>query len=368
MIWNRGRSICGQPRAGGGRVGPFEPHPWLRGGHLQTIAGRFLPAGNVRLASARHEVRLGDGDRIVVCDSIPPGWRAPDPAVVLVHGLAGCARSPYVVRVAARLVRRGIRAVRMNLRGAGAGFGAARRFYHSGLTGDLRAVVDWLSRCAAGSPIGLVGFSLGGNLVLKLAAEAADEPLAGLDCVLAASPPLDLAACCRHIQRPENRVYDRNFVRLLVAEVRRMHEAHPELGPIDPGLTGVTSLFDFDDRYTAPRNGFDGADDYYARCSAGPLLARVRVPGLIVQAEDDPFIPPEPFRDLARPEPLGLELWPSGGHLGFVSRCRHEGSHRWLDARLTSWLEDHWDRATDRDRRSVPLPDLATGDASREIP
>jgi predicted alpha/beta-fold hydrolase len=164
--------------------------------------------------------------------------------------------------MAARLVGLGIRVVRMNLRGAGSGFGIARSTYHSGRTEDLRAVAEWIAQRAPGSPIALVGFSLGGNLVLKLVAEAAEQPLDGLDCVLAANPPLDLAACCRHLQRPENRVYDRNFVRLLGVEVNRLHSRFPELGLID--LAGAETLFEFDDLYTAPRNGFRDADDYYA--------------------------------------------------------------------------------------------------------
>jgi predicted alpha/beta-fold hydrolase len=321
-------------------VPPFEPHPLLRGGHLQTIAGRYLPSPRTRLPSTYHEVPLGDGDRLSALESIPPGWRQGDPAVILVHGLAGCARSPYVVRVAVRLVALGVRVVRMNLRGAGSGFGLARGIYHSGRTEDLRAVADRLAGRAPGSPIGLVGFSLGANLVLKLAAEAAAVPMAGLDCVVAANPPLDLSVCCRHIQRPENRIYDRNFVRLLRAEVCKLHAAFPDLEPAD--LSQALTLYDFDDVYTAPRNGFAGAEDYYGRCSAGPLVPRIQIPGLVVHAEDDPFIPPEPFRLVRFPTQLALELIPSGGHLGYVSRTRWGGDRRWLDVRLASWLASHW--------------------------
>ncbi|MBX6314885.1 MAG: alpha/beta fold hydrolase, partial [Isosphaeraceae bacterium] len=227
-----------------------------------------------------------------------------------------------------------------NLRGAGSGFGLARSTYHSGKTDDVRAVVRWLTRQAPGSPLALVGFSLGANLVLKLAAEAADEPLEGLDCVLAANPPLDLAACCRHLQRPENRLYDRNFVRLLRAEVRRLHDAFPALGPID--LSHIRNLYAFDEAYTAPRHGFTSAADYYARSSAGPLVPRIRVPGLVVHAEDDPFIPAEPFRAIEFPPQLALELIPSGGHLGYISRSRWQGDRRWLDARLATWLAARW--------------------------
>ena len=319
----------------------FEPHPWLKGGHRQTIAGRYLLGVRSRLDSTAREVDAGGGDRLSVLDSIPPSWVPGVPAVVLVHGLGGSATNPYVTRVAARLVRMGIRAVRMNLRGAGAGFGLARGTYHSGRTDDLRAVGRWLAAQAPGSPVGWAGFSLGANLVLKLAAEAADHPPDGLDCVVAANPPLDLAASCDHIRRPGNRIYDKNFVRMLRAQVGRLHERFPELPPAD--LSRVRSLYEFDEAYTAPRNGFAGAQDYYERCSAAPLLPKIEVPGLVVHAEDDPFIPAEPFRRATFPPRLALELIPSGGHLGYLHRRPIGGDRRWLDARLTAWLAARWE-------------------------
>lgn len=318
----------------------FEPHPWLRGGHAQTIAGRYVLGTRPHLRATYHEIDVGGGDRLAVLESVPEGWRAGDPAAILVHGLAGCARSPYVVRLAIRLVKLGVRVVRVNLRGAGSGFGLARGTYHSGRTEDLRPIGRWLAGRAPGSPVGWVGFSMGANLVLKLAAEAADFPPDGLDCVVAANPPLDLDACCRQIQHPSNRIYDRNFLRLLRGLVGRLHAEFPDMGPVD--LSQVASLYDFDDVYTAPRNGFDGAADYYARSSAGPLLSRIEVPGLVIHAEDDPFIPAAAFRQAAFPPRLALELISGGGHLGYVSRARHGGDRHWLDARLAGWLAEHW--------------------------
>ncbi len=318
----------------------FVPHPFLRNGHVQTVVGRYCFGSKTPLASETYEINVDGGDRIVVHESIPANWKSGGPLALLVHGLAGCARSPYMIRVAARLHARGVRVVRMNLRGAGAGFGLARGIYHAGRSEDLRRVVEWMADRARGSPVGLLGFSLGANLVLKLAAEATEQPLAGLDCVLAANPPLDLAACCQHIQRPSNRVYDRNFVRLLRKDVTRLHAAFPDLGPVE--LPKVMTLLDFDDAYTAPRNGFAGAEDYYRRSSAGPLIPRIRVPGLVVHAEDDPFIPAAPFRNVTFPPNLALELISSGGHLGYLSRGRWMGDRRWLDSRFTAWLSSRW--------------------------
>jgi uncharacterized protein len=321
-------------------VPPFEPHPWFRGRHAQTIVGRYWGRPRRRLAGAEVLIALPDGDRLVVLDSIPHGWTSPQPAAVIVHGLAGDAHASYVVRIAWRLEQSGVRVVRVNLRGAGAGFGLARGIYHAGRSDDLREVLKWLAQRVGASPIALVGFSLGGNLVLKLAAESATEPLSNLDCVLAANPPLDLAACAREMRRRENRVYDSNFVRWLRNMVNRLHHRFPDLGPAN--LAGVKTLYDFDDQYTAPRNNFGDAATYYARCSLVAALVRIPQPGLIVHAQDDPFVPLDAFVRAKRPAHLALELTSGGGHLGYLSRDRWLGDRRWLEARLCAWLLSRW--------------------------
>lgn len=332
---------------------PFEPHPWLRGGHAQTVAGRYLPGNRRGLRAVYHEVDAGDGDRLTLLDSVPSTWSAGDPVALLVHGLGGCARAGYVARLARRLYRASWRVVRMNLRGVGSGFGLARGIYHAGRTEDVRRVAGWAITRAPGSCLSLVGFSLGANLVLKLAAEAIDAPLPGLESVVAANPPLDLLACCRHLQRPENRLYDRNFVNGLKRQVARLHACFPDLPPVD--LARVTSLYEFDDVYTAPRNGFSGAEEYYARSSAGPLLSRIRAAGLVVHAEDDPFIPAETVRSAEFPPQVRCEMVSHGGHLGYISRRSWAGDHRWLDARLTAWLVSRG-RVRRVDSRRLPYP------------
>ncbi len=321
-------------------IPPFEPHPWFRGRHAQTILGRYWGWPGRNLPAATVEIALPDGDRLVVLDSAPDGWGAPRPAAVIVHGLAGDAEAAYVLRLAWRLLRSGVRVVRVNLRGAGAGFGLARGIYHAGRSDDLRAVMKWLAAQVEASPIALVGFSLGANLALKLAAESAALPVPNFDCVIAANPPLDLAVCAREIERPENRIYDWNFVRWLRAMVERLHKRFPDLGPAH--LDGVRTLYDFDDRYTAPRNNFGNAANYYAKCSVDAVLARIPQPGLIVHAQDDPFVPLDAFVRAERPRHLGLELIGGGGHLGYLSRNRWLGDHHWLEARLCAWLVSRW--------------------------
>src|SRR5262249_12664542 len=152
-------------------VPPFEPHPWLRGAHAQTIAGRYWGVTRKPLRATTHLIDLEDGDRLAVLVSVPPGWSSARPTAMLVHGLAGSSEASYVVRVAFRLVQLGVRVVRVNLRGAGVGFGLARGIYHAGCSEDLRAVVAWLEGRSDASPLAAIGFSLGANLVLKLAVE-----------------------------------------------------------------------------------------------------------------------------------------------------------------------------------------------------
>ncbi len=321
-------------------IPPFEPHPLMPSGHLQTILSRYLPGLPGRLASVDHVVGLSDGDRLLVHDSVPEGWRAGRPMVLIVHGLGGDAGGIDLVRLGMRMVDLGSRVVRMNLRGAGPGFGLARRLYSGASRDEVRAVAEWMAARSAGSPLALVGFSLGASLVLNLAAEAADRPLEGLDCVLAAGAPIDLAACARRMDHPSRRFYDRQFLFTVIPEVRRLHARFPELGRADLG--SVRSMLDFDRRYTAPRNGFDRVEDYHDGCSPVGSLGRIAVPGLVVHAEDDPFIPLEPFRRASFPAGLSLEIYPSGGHLGFISRKPWAGDHRWLITRMAAWLAARW--------------------------
>ncbi len=321
-------------------VPQFEPHPLWKGPHAQTILGRYMGGECLKLPATSHQVMLCDGDRLLVLESVPTGWEPPMPAALLVHGLAGCADANYMVRLSLRLLRLGVRVVRINLRGSGDGFGLARQIYHAGRSEDLREAVRWLHARIESSPIALIGFSLGANLVLKAGIEAADQPLGGVDCLLAANAPIDLVHCARQMRLPKNRVYDWNFVRWLRAMVDRLHRQFPELGP--PGLEGVRSLYEFDDRYTAPRAGFASADDYYTRCSVKSRLGRITLPGLVVHAMDDPFIGAEPFLNIEKPPALSVELVCHGGHLGYLSRTPWMGTRRWLDSRLITWLSRRW--------------------------
>lgn len=241
-----------------------------------------------------------------------------------------------MIRIAGKLNAQGIRTFRMDLRGAGAGIHLARGHYHSGRSEDAISALQYLETKCPGSPVLLIGFSLSGNIVLKLAGESAGHLPANLDRVAAVSPPIDLADCCRTLSLGFNRMYDRFFVKLLMEAVEARRKIVPDLAYVELNPK-PRRLAEFDDRFTAPVGGFAGGEDYYAKCSAAQFLHRVEVPTLIVSAEDDPMIPPHIFRSTEMSKAIQLEIQPTGGHLGFLVSRKSIPDGRWLDARLLAW-------------------------------
>jgi predicted alpha/beta-fold hydrolase len=315
----------------------FRPLPLLSNPHVQTILGRFWPQRRETFPSVHSLVELPDGDALAVVVSTPAHWRSGDRTVVMVHGLCGCYGSPYMSRIAGKLLGRGLRVVRVNLRGCGSGVGLARRPYHSGQSEDIRCVLRWLAARGPESPVTLIGFSLGGNIVLKMAGEDGPAPTAGVERVAAVSAPIDLEACSRMIERPSNHIYETYFVRQLVAQVRELEQFFPELpvATFPPRLR----LRAFDDLFTAPRSGFRDAADYYSQSSAAPRLASIGVPTLLVSSRDDPFITAAPYDALPRNPHIEVCLTEHGGHLGFLGRTGRALDPRWMDNMLMHWVE-----------------------------
>jgi predicted alpha/beta-fold hydrolase len=325
----------------------FRPLPFLGNRHLQTVLGTWLPGPEPRLATREQLVGLPDGDRLVLHDSTSARWRPGDPVALLVHGLGGCHRSGYMRRVAGLLVPRGVRAVRMDLRGTGRGVTLARRPYHAGCSDDVRAAAAEVRRWAPDSPLTLVGFSLGGNIVLKLAGEAAARPVPGLERVVAVAPPIDLERCSELLGSPRNRFYERRFVHELLALARRRDRLFPDVPPVrfPPRLT----LRGFDDLYTAPRSGFAGALDYYRRAASLALIPKIAVPTRILTARDDPFIAVETFERLSPPDHVEVRISPHGGHLGFLG-WNGAGGIRWAERLVVDWVAGRNGTTTRRPR------------------
>jgi uncharacterized protein len=312
----------------------FRPLPFLGNAHVQTVLGTFWPGRLPALPARLRFLPLADGDCLALHDSVPAEWPAGGSVAVLVHGLAGCHRSGYMVRIGEKLCARGFRVVRMDLRGSGRGISMARRPYHGGCSEDLRAVLIDVSRWAPNSDIVLAGFSLGGNIVLKLAGELGNSP-AKLRRVAALAPPIDFFRCVELLEQPRNRLYERFFVSGLIGQVR----AREHFFRINPGMRfprgcGIRL---FDDLYTAPRNAFRGVDDYYGSAGAASLIPRISVPTLILTARDDPFIDPQSFHSISRSECVQVRIMERGGHLGFLGRDP-SGSIRWAENRIVEWL------------------------------
>jgi predicted alpha/beta-fold hydrolase len=301
---------------------------------LQTLLGHWLPGKRFKYPSRPHPVHLADGDCVVLHDSLPEGWQPGGRIAVLIHGLCGSHESPPVGRLARRLLPQGVRVVRLDLRGCGHGAGLTRRLYHGGCSEDVRAALAEVHSWAPDSPLLLAGVSLGGNIALKLAGEAADHPVPGLAGVAAVAPPIDLERCAVLLSQRRNRIYERHFVRGLLRQVRHVG-ALPGEPPVQ--FPRKLTLRLFDDLFTAPRHGFTDALDYYRRCSSFPLIPRISVPGLILTARDDPFIAVEPFLELVAPAHLEVRILEHGGHLGFLG-WDGAGGIRWAERRVADWL------------------------------
>src|SRR5262249_54648707 len=260
--------------------------------------------------------------------SVPDGWRTGGRIALIVHGLGGSHRSGHVRRQALALLRGGLRVVRVDLRTAGRGLALARRPDHAGCSDDLRAAALEVHRWSPHSPLMLVGLSLGGNVVLKLAGEATDDPVPGLERVVAVGPPIDIGRCAALLAEPRNAVYERFFVWELVRHVARHGRHFPDLPAVH--FPRGTTLRLFDDLYMAPRCGFADALDYYRRTSSLPLIPRIRVPALLLTARDDPFIAAEPFEQLRAPANVEVRVVERGGHLGFLG-ADGAGGIRWAE-------------------------------------
>jgi predicted alpha/beta-fold hydrolase len=315
----------------------FRPLPLLGNPHVQTVLGAYLPGKGCPRPQNRHVLPLADGDRVVLHENTPPAWGPGGPVALLLHGLTGSHASAHIRRLAARFLVRGVRVFRMDMRGAGVGLPLARQTYHSGRSDDVRVALAALARLAPASPQLLVGMSLGGNVALKLAGELPAHPVPALARVAAIAPPIDLARCARLLMLPRNRLYERRFLKALVRDARRRQVFFPD--PPLPAFPRRLTVRAFDELYTAPRNGFAGADDYYARASSVALLPGIPVPALIVTARDDPFIAVESFEELSLPGHIDLHILPRGGHVGFVG-WDGAGGVRWGEQRVVEWAAD----------------------------
>lgn len=311
---------------------------WARSPHVQTIVPNFAPTPRPRL---RHETfELPDGDFVQL--SWPGEPRGEQPLLVLIHGLDGSAESPYIRRMIVAARARGIATVAHHHRGCGHRLNRLPRAYHSGETDDIGRVFEALAERWPDNPLWAVGYSLGGNQLVKYLGErGADTPLAR---GAAVSAPLDLAACVGRMNRGFSKVYQKHLLVGLHDKMQRKLD-DPMLADAMPfdaeALRRARDFRAYDDLVTASLHGFDGADDYYRRSSGLPYLATVERPLLVLHAADDPFMD---RAVIPRPDQLApavtYELCPHGGHIGFIEGGTPWRPRHYLERRLLDYLAD----------------------------
>jgi predicted alpha/beta-fold hydrolase len=318
----------------------FHPRPWLRGGHVQTLASFLLPR-HIHLPPAEErliEVELGIKVR---CWCYWQDQRERTLTIIAVHGLEGSTESQYMRGIARNGLAAGMNVVLMNQRNCGGMDYCAPTLYNSSRSPDVAAVAHHVIQQDKVSKFALVGFSMGGNLVLKLAGEWGSESPRQLRAVAALSPAVDLAPSADALHEPGNRIYEYYFLLQLFRRYRRKVKLFPD--DFDPArLRGINSVRTFDDRITAPYCGFTGADDYYARAAAANVVEKIAVPALIIHAANDPFIRIQPEtreRILANPNIAFIET-EDGGHCAFIGKSdgNHGDDGRWAEREIVNFL------------------------------
>jgi hypothetical protein len=330
---------------------PFQPRLFLSNGHLQTIAGNFLPRANALPEPVPELVEVSPASDSQIASNVlcechwhPLTVRAARPTVVLVHGLEGSSESQYVVGNANKMWRAGANIIRMNMRNCGDTERLSPTLYHSGLSCDVGAVLRHFIRRERLKSVALVGYSMGGNLVLKLAGELGADAPDQLHSVVAVSPSIDLGPTADALHRPANRLYERRFLRRLIKRFRLKASLFPRA--YNPRLVaGVRSLREYDERITSLYSGFASADDYYFRASAARVVDRIRVPTLVIHALDDPFVLLTPQTRTALGANRFITLLESehGGHCAFLAtpgRGNGEDGY-WAETMLLRFILDH---------------------------
>lgn len=339
------------------RLRPFRPHPLFAGGHAQTLAAYLWPRRFILRAQRRDPIRLFEVEPnvhlLARCRWQPD--RLAHPTLVLVHGFEGSISSVYMLGTAEKAFRAGFNVVRLNMRTCGGTEHLTPTLYHSGQTRDFDRVLRELRERDRLAQLFLVGFSMSGNMALRLVADYGATEFPELLGIVAVSPSLDLSACADAIERRANRLYQWSFLNSLRRRMRLKHRLHPELYDLRP-LRQVRTIRDFDECYTTAHGGYRSAAEYYAMTSAKDHLSRIRRPTLIIQAQDDPLVPFDSFpHEAIKSNPHIIMLAPrSGGHVGFLATPNGGEDRWWAENRIVDFcrlLYQHANRSGPAERR-----------------
>jgi predicted alpha/beta-fold hydrolase len=319
----------------------FVPHPLLKSGHAMTIVSAFVPR---RFTLPKAEERLFQVDpfsRLLARCHWQEGKRRDQPVIAIVHGLEGSADSNYMRGIAEKAFHRGFHVVRLNQRNCGGSERLTPTLYNSGMSGDYRVMFEELANDDGFTQIFFAGYSMGGNLVTKMAGEYGDDVPRALRGVCAVCPALDLSACADALERRDNYLYQRHFVKGLMARYARKAQMFPDRYTRN-GFGAIRTVRQFDDAITGPSFGYRDAEEYYDAAGAKKVLAQVRVPMLMITAEDDPFVPYVSFLAAgAGKNPAIRFVAPQhGGHCAFISD--KSGVERfWAEQRIVEFCDAH---------------------------
>jgi uncharacterized protein len=316
----------------------FVPHERLRNGHAMTLWAWVRPRKFPMLPPPESRVFDVATDARVLAQCHWQRARTDAPTIIVLHGLEGSSEAHYMRGVGDKAWARGFNVVRLNQRNCGGTEHLCATLYHSGLSDDVDVVMETLA-AEGHRTIVVAGYSLGGNLALKLAGEHGAAPPAWLRAVAAVSPVMDLPRCVEALEKPANAIYQWNFVRNLKARMRRKVAAFPERFSTEP-LARIRTVRDFDEAYTAPFFGFRDATDYYYRAASLRVVDRITVPALIISAADDPFVPSDSFADkaLAGNHAITVRVTPHGGHCAFVAARNGIHDGYWAEWALVEFL------------------------------
>jgi uncharacterized protein len=316
----------------------FEPHAALRNKHAMTIAAAYWPRRFALPPAEQRLFRVTEDSQLLAACHWQQGKAKDVPVMAIVHGLEGSCDSNYVLGIAEKAFQRGFHVVRLNQRNCGNSEKLTPTLYNSAMSGDYRAVFEELTEGDGFAQVFFTGYSMGGNLVTKMAGEYGQRVPRALRAVCAICPALDLAACADALEKRENYFYQRHFVKGLMARYTRKATLFPKIYSHD-GFGKIGSVRQFDDVITAPCFGYRDAQEYYDAAGARKVVGQVRVPMLMITAQDDPFVPYESFlAALVTENPVIRFVAPQyGGHCAFVSR--HSTERFWAEARVVDFCE-----------------------------
>lgn len=307
----------------------FQPLPGLASRHLQMILGALRSSGPPP-SSEEMIVPLGEGDYLCCEVSTPLHWVVNERTVILVHGLGGSHLSNYMIRMSRKLYQAGYRVVRVNLRGCGSGKGLSKLPYHGGNSLDLLKIIQQLKQKTPFSELILIGFSLGGNIVLKLMGELGKEAKQLLQKCIAVCPPLDLYQSVQRMSKMKNYFYHSYFLKWTLAQAKPWLQQK------------VRSIYEMDNLMTAPLWGYKNALEYYQKCSSIHLLSKIEMTTHLLFSEDDPFIDYNKMKEVSLSDSITTWVSKYGSHMGYIGRCSKEHSSHWMDELLMNWIRDNF--------------------------